>query len=380
MITHDQVSSVNSRLRSGRALGLIAAALTLLGAHSASATGPTLFTGIEKQSGGILQTPNLITTSPTFYGYYGAGGAGTAQVTSAGGFAVYANQFSTTFSYTFIILPIYPYIRIEKTVMNDAGTFGNSYFVPSVPVSVPTAMGYPTLPGTKRDGYIRVVPGPKGFGGQVRWNITKVYTFDYVSSLGTLHLSIHPDHDPAGNFDHGGSPLGAQGPTNNPCCQSYPLGYPPHRVPAVCLLGCACYDPGALAHRHADDRSTPRCGLHYHDPNRGRRAKRAVSNRCHFDGDTAEPVRLAERWRGEPAQLAKQFWGDSRAGAHLPARAGPARHAGERDLWPAGSAVLPTQASLSVLSTRSILSPRGWTGPSPGRSVSRRSEDAQLGA
>jgi hypothetical protein len=231
MTTHEQVLNVNSRLRSGRALGLIAAALTLLGAHSASATGPTLFTGIEKQAGGIVLTTNLITTSPTYYGYYGAGGAGTAQVTSAGGFAVYANQFSTTFSYTFTLLPIYPYLKVEKTVMNDAGTFGNSYFVPSVAVSVPTAMGYPTLPTTMRAGFIRVLPGPKGFGGQVRWNITKVYTFDYVSSLGTLHLSMHPDHNPAGNFDHGGSPLGAQGPTDNPCCRSYPLGYPPTTYP-----------------------------------------------------------------------------------------------------------------------------------------------------
>jgi hypothetical protein len=230
MATHERVSNANSPLRSGRALGLIAAALTLLGAHSASATGPTLFTGIEKQSGGIVDYTYLVTTSPTPSG--AGGGAGTAQVTSAGGFAIPANAFSTSFTYTFTILPVYPYIHISKTVMNDAGAFNNSYFVPSVPITVPIPTGtYPTVSATPRSGFLRVVPGPKGFGGRVNWDITKIYTFDYVSSLGTLKLKIHPNHDAAGNFAHGGSPLGARGATDNPCCISYPLGYPPTTFP-----------------------------------------------------------------------------------------------------------------------------------------------------
>jgi hypothetical protein len=228
MTTHEQVSNVNSRLRSGRALGLIAAALTLLGAHSASATGPTLFTGIVQQSGGIVATTNLYTTSPTYY--YGAGGgAGTALVTSAGGFAIPANAFSTTIANAFSLPPIYLNVYTTRTVMNEAGTFSNSYFVPSVPITVsaPT-MTAPTLPTTMRTGFTRVVPGPKGFGGQVLMGVTKKYEFDYVSSLGTLHLIA--DNNP-GVFGHGGSPLGVMGAISSPCCISYPVGYPPTTYP-----------------------------------------------------------------------------------------------------------------------------------------------------
>jgi hypothetical protein len=230
MTTHEQVSNVNSRLRSGRGLGLIAAALTLLGAHSASATGPTLFTGIVQQSGGIVGTPNLVTTSPSTYG--AGGGAGTASVTVAGGFAIPANAFSTALTRTWSLLPVYPNVYTRKTVMNDAGTFNDNYLVPSVPITVPIPTGtYPTVSASPRAGFLRVVPGPKGFGGRVNMDVTKIYTFDYVSSLGTLHLQLHPNHDPAGNFAFGGSALGALGGTDNPCCLSYPLGYPPTTFP-----------------------------------------------------------------------------------------------------------------------------------------------------
>jgi hypothetical protein len=183
-----------------------------------------------QQSGGIVLYTYLVTTSPTTYG--AGGGAGTAQVTSAGGFAIDANAFSTIVTNTFSIPPIYPYIKTEKTVMNEAGTFGNSYFVPSVPITRPASvMIDPTLPTTMRTGFIRAVPGPKGFGGQVKMGRTRIYTFDYVTSLGTLRLRIHPDHNPAGNFDIGGDPLGGRGYTDNPCCISYPVGYPPTTFP-----------------------------------------------------------------------------------------------------------------------------------------------------
>jgi hypothetical protein len=226
MTTHKQVLNVNSRVRSGRALGLIAAALTLLGVHSASAA-PTLFTGIQQQSGGIILYTYLVTTSPTTFG--AGGGAGTADVTSAGGFKITANVFSTTISNTFTILPVYPYVYTKRTVMNEAGTFSNNYFVPSVPITVPVPTGTsPTVSATPRSGFVRVVPGPKGFGGRVLMEITKLYRLDYATSLGTLKLIA--DNLP-GVFGHGGSPLGVMGAISNPCCITYPAGYPPTTFP-----------------------------------------------------------------------------------------------------------------------------------------------------
>jgi hypothetical protein len=202
-------------LSSNNVLGSLIAVLALVGATPASAQ--ALFTGFGKQSGAIFG-PTLYTTisAPT----------NTASVTASGDFTIPAKAFARATSYTFTLLPVYPYVFIKITQSNHAGAFGDSYFTPSVPVTATaTNAQVPRRGQTPRVGFMRLVPGSKGFGGQMPMDLTRTYDFLLATSLGTLQAFATTIHQ-----SFGGAPLGFWDPIGKTpgglCCISYPTTSP----------------------------------------------------------------------------------------------------------------------------------------------------------
>ncbi len=237
-------------MRRGISLASIATALILVASVSAAA--PALFTGVGKQAGGIIGIPTLTTT---IAGPTPGPNAGTASVSANGGFTVPASAFSrATPGYTFTLAPVYPYVYVRITQMNDAGSFVPNYLTPSVPVVGPmTNAVQPAVTGTPRGGFVRVTPGPNGFGGQVAMDFTKIYRFDIATSLGILKAKATDVQSfgggSVGQFDPGGiggAPL---------CCSTYPSGSP--QLAATAAIGSSkgpwvtgmafAYDPHGAA-------------------------------------------------------------------------------------------------------------------------------------
>jgi hypothetical protein len=203
-------------------------AMVLIGlaaATSASAD-PALFTGIGQQSGGILGvTPVTTLTGPT------TAAPGIASVTSNGDFTVPALAFSrNTPGYTFSIPPVYPYAFARINQQNAPGSFVRNYVSPSVPITVAgTNAIVPNVTGTPRAGFVRVVPGPQGFGGRMPVVFDKYYLFDIATSLGILKARAQDN-----SITFGGASLGAFAPggttPNGRGGSTYPSGSPQYAV------------------------------------------------------------------------------------------------------------------------------------------------------
>jgi hypothetical protein len=233
-------------------LALALALLALLGTLPAPiAAGPTLFTGVGKQSGGIFG-PTLITTitGPT------SAAPGVASATPSGGFTIPSLAFSrATPGYTFSLPPVYPYAFVQISQRNYAGSFVNSYLTPSVPVvAAATNAVAPYVTGTPRAGFVRLMPGSKGLGGRMPMDFTKYYKFDIATSLGILKAKALDDDQTFGGTSLGAFAGGGFAPAGL-CCTTYPSGYPSQAVTAAIgtargpwVTGMAtAYDPHGAA-------------------------------------------------------------------------------------------------------------------------------------
>lgn len=209
-----------------RALGLLVA--VLVAASSPALAGPSLFSGVGKQAGGIVGYPTLFTTisGPS------TGAPGVASVTTGGEFTIPAAAFSrATPGYTFTLAPVYPYVYVRVTQRNAPGVFANNYLTPSVPVAGPvTNTATPFVASTPRAGLVRVTPGANGFGGNMAMTFTKLYRFDIQTSLGILKAKAL-DYQTFGGTPVGG--FAAGGFSGGLCCSTYPSGSPSLAVTAA---------------------------------------------------------------------------------------------------------------------------------------------------
>jgi hypothetical protein len=210
---------------------LVAAlALLIVWALPASA-GPTLFSANMSQAGGIVATSALYQTStgPT------AGAPAVALNTAGGNVQFPALAFDRlTPGYTFSLPPVYPYIWANKQQQNRAGTLANSYFTPSVIVTVNSTNSVdPYLDVTPRQGWMRFNPGSKGFGGVVEFPQVKNYVFDIQTSLGILKAAC-TEGQTVDQFAAIGFSLSKR---NNmmEVCRTYPAGSPQYQYTAAAV-------------------------------------------------------------------------------------------------------------------------------------------------
>ena len=194
-----------------RVLGVLSLALSLV--STPVLADPTLFTGVARQSGAIIATPNFVTTLPAYATPTTVrptvNNPAIVSVTPNGDFTVGKSDWYQKVAYTFSLLPTYIYVLKSSTQRNEPGTMANDFFVPNVPIEVNvTNAAFPALTATPRNAFVRLTPGANGFGGELAKALEVYYlaTFSYSGlfrgfggNVGTQAIGGRP----LGYFDTG---------------------------------------------------------------------------------------------------------------------------------------------------------------------------------
>ncbi len=114
---------------------------------------------------------------------------------SPAGFTIPANAFSGMFAFS-STSPQYPFFAGDVSVMNgQAGPFAANALTNTVTINFSAPAQYPFLSLSPPAGFMRLRPGPNGFGGPMPIHRNDAYTALALASTGLYDVDVQVDYD-----------------------------------------------------------------------------------------------------------------------------------------------------------------------------------------